>query len=132
LPCLIDDSTSQDFVRQRKALAKDYPKLLTDLATLYEDIRKDYAKVQQAHSIPGYKNTVWKYRCESSDMGRGKSGGFRVTGYFREADNTMYMICVHTKKQFEQPPGKDLMRWLKSLQTTVDNTTPKTRTAGSE
>jgi mRNA-degrading endonuclease RelE of RelBE toxin-antitoxin system len=115
LPCLIDDSASPDFVRQRKALEKNFPKISVDLASLYEDIRKDYKKVQQAHSVPGFKNLLWKYRCESSDMARGKSGSFRVLGYYREEDNTMYMLFVHPKSQFEQPPVKDLTKWVKNV-----------------
>jgi hypothetical protein len=115
LPCLIDDTSSPDFVRQRKALEKDFPHISTDLASLYEDIREDYKKVQQAHGVPGYKNLVWKYRCESSDMDRGKSGSFRVLGYYREEDNTMYMISVYPKKLYEQPPAKDMEKWTKNV-----------------
>ena len=102
-------------MRQSRTLEKDFPKISADLAALYEDIRKDYKKVQQAHGVPGYKNLVWKYRCDSSDMGRGKSGSFRVLGYYRESDNTMYMFSIYSKKQYEQPPAKDIAKWIKNV-----------------
>lgn len=115
MPCLINDTASPDFVRQRYVLAKDYPRIVTDLAALYEDIRKDHAKVLQSHSVPGFKNAVWKYRCDSSDMNRGKSGSFRVMAYYREADNTLYPFCVYSKQQYEQPPAKDVAKWIKNV-----------------
>lgn len=66
--------------------------------------------------VPNFYGTVWKYRFESSDMGRGQSGGFRVMAHYSEQENTLYPFCIYTHVDYpSQPPKKDLRAWLKGM-----------------
>ena len=120
MPCFVDPNVSRAFQRKLKQLRKDFPSLDNDLAGVYEEIKKDYKRVPQSHAVPGYQNVVWKYRCESSDMERGKSGSFRLLAYYKEADNTVYPFFVYSKKEYEkyrgeQPRGKEINEWIEGL-----------------
>ena len=53
-------------------------------------------------------------------MQRGTSGGFRLLAYYSKASNTLYPFYVYTKKDHEkdtaeQPPYKDMKKWLAEL-----------------
>jgi hypothetical protein len=82
---------------------------------MYEEISRDYQHACGANGVPGFSNTVWKYRCESRDMARGRSGGFRVLVYVRENNKTLYPFHVYRKSDYEKPPDKDVKAWLKGL-----------------
>jgi mRNA-degrading endonuclease RelE of RelBE toxin-antitoxin system len=107
------DPGSPTFIKQLKALSKKYRHIETDLATAYETIIKDRSNACNAFQIPGY-TSVWKYRCDSSDMARGQSGGFRVLMLWNEKENTLYPFCIYTHADYpSQPPVKDVRKWIK-------------------
>jgi len=114
--CLIDATSSPDYERLLKKLRKKYPRAEEDLAAAFEDIARDFTTACQANAVPGFHRAVWKYRCKSSNMQRGRSGGFRILAYYAEASNTLFAIAVYTKDQYEQqPPTKDVRKWLSNL-----------------
>jgi mRNA-degrading endonuclease RelE of RelBE toxin-antitoxin system len=105
---------SLTFKRQLKELHKKYRHAEADLADAYADIIKDREHACNAVATPGYDSTVWKYRCESTDMKRGQSGGFRIMMLWKEEENTLYPFCIYTHADYPtQPPYKDLRKWLK-------------------
>jgi len=116
----INDSASSAFAKQVAVLRRIYPSVDRDLAQLYEDISNQHPGVSQSHALPGYDGKVWKYRCDSTDMNRGKSGSFRVLVYFRPSDGVAYPICIYQKKDYEkakggQPPNKEIGKWINNL-----------------
>ncbi len=118
MPFLIDAEASSKLSKKVKLLRKSFPHIDRDLAGLYEDIRSDYTA--HGDGVPGFQNVVWKFRCQCSDMGRGKSGGFRVLAFVDVATNTIYPFFVYSKAEYEkapgqQPPAKEIKEWLKSL-----------------
>lgn len=87
----------------------------TDLANAYADIIKDRRVACNAFQVPGY-DKVWKYRCDSSDMERGQSGGFRLMTVWSESESTLYPFCIYTHIDYPvQPPTKDVRKWIKEL-----------------
>ncbi len=119
MKCLIDDTTPA-FQRRVKHLRKDFPKIDEDLQHLFEKITKADSFKVHGDGVPGFGNTVWKYRCESSNMNRGKSGGFRILAYFLESRSTLYPFLVYTKKEYEkadkgQPSKNDIKGALSAL-----------------
>jgi mRNA-degrading endonuclease RelE of RelBE toxin-antitoxin system len=113
--CLIDSRRSPTFNRQLKELAKRYRHIETDLANAYAEIIKDRLAACNACQVPGFEQ-VWKYRCDSSDMKRGQSGGFRLMTVWSEPESTLYPFCVYTHVDYPvQPPTKDVRKWLKEI-----------------
>jgi mRNA-degrading endonuclease RelE of RelBE toxin-antitoxin system len=116
LPVLIDEEASANYRRCLKRLTKTYRRAETDIASAFEEIIKDFRRACHATPVPGYNSTVWKYRCASSDMSKGRSGGFRMLCYYSEELNTLYPFYAYTHTEFEnQPPPKDIRNCLKEL-----------------
>jgi mRNA-degrading endonuclease RelE of RelBE toxin-antitoxin system len=114
--CLIEPGLSRTFKRQLKELLKKYRHAETDLAEAYAQIIKDRKRACNALDVPGYGSKIWKYRCDSVDMERGQSGGFRIMALWKEEENTLYPFCIYTHIQYpKQPPVKDLRKWLKEV-----------------
>jgi hypothetical protein len=86
------------------------------LASAYADIIGDRKSACNALPVPDFGGSIWKYRCDSSDMDRGQSGGFRILALFDEHENTLYPFCIYTHVDYpNQPPKKDLRKWLKEM-----------------
>ncbi len=93
--------------RSLSRLRKSFPRVDGDIAGLYEDISKtSHQTAGPAKAVPGYSMTVWKYRCESTDMGRGKSGGLRVLAFYYKGGDVLFPFLVYIKKDFEKEPGE--------------------------
>jgi mRNA-degrading endonuclease RelE of RelBE toxin-antitoxin system len=113
LPCFIHDQGTHIFQRQLKDLRKKYPKVDGDLAAAYEDIRQDHQRACYAIPINNFGGSIWRYRFASTDMQRGRSGGFRLMAYYQDSTDSLHPFCIHTKAQFEFPDAKELKRWIK-------------------
>jgi mRNA-degrading endonuclease RelE of RelBE toxin-antitoxin system len=116
LPTIIDQTCSQNFLRQLKALQKKYRRAGDDVAGALSDISKARKTAHSANAVPGYDQTVWKYRCGSSDMKRGSRGGFRIMARYYAESDTLVPFTIYTHDQYEnQPPEGDIKAWLKQL-----------------
>jgi mRNA-degrading endonuclease RelE of RelBE toxin-antitoxin system len=125
VPFLIDAEASSKFTKKVKQLRKSFPHVDKDLAGLYEDLSSDYKS--HGDGVPGFQNAVWKFRCPSTDMNRGKSGGFRVLAFVNEGAHTIYPFFVYSKAEYakapgQQPPAKDIKEWLKTLVAELNGT----------
>lgn len=65
---------TQTFQRSLKILKKKYRHIKDDLRDV---IQKLESNPSLGDPIPGWDSEIWKVRVASSDMKRGKSGGFR-------------------------------------------------------
>ena len=125
--------SSPTFEKDLTRLAKKYPqirndiqealaKVQTDLDALIRrcgnDIQEALAKVQSSKiigdAIPGGKGKLYKLRVSSSDLKRGKSGGFRVIFYLK-APSSLYPLICYFKGERGDVPIKDLEERAKEL-----------------
>lgn len=87
---------AEHFKSQLKRLMKKYPAAKEDLLSVLEvaDIKKGIP--QNAVAIG---RSVYKLRVGSSDMKRGKSGGFRVYIYFFTRRDLLVPLCIYAKPE---------------------------------
>lgn len=86
------------FQRSAKKLKKRYRKIVEDLELLMETLINN---PQAGDAIPGLYNCVWKIRMASSDMKKGKSGGFRIVYYYIDKDEVIYLLDIYSKGEKE-------------------------------
>ena len=103
--------SSSTFEKDLTRLAKKYPQIRND-------IQEALAKVQSSKiigdAIPGGKGKLYKLRVSSSDLKRGKSGGFRVIFYLK-APSSLYPLICYFKGERGDVPIKDLEERAKEL-----------------
>ncbi len=97
------------FDRQLKRLAKKYPSLKNDFATLLDDLSD---KPDQGTSIG--KN-CFKIRLAISSKGKGKSGGARVITNIVVTENTVFLLAIYDKADKETLSDKELIELLKMV-----------------
>lgn len=80
---------SQHFKRQLRTLLKKYPSAKEDLLSVIVEF--DEAQ----HTSIG--RSILKVRIPSTDMLRGKSGGFRSYIFFYRKKNLLVPLCIYAK-----------------------------------
>ena len=98
--------------RDLKRLARKYRRLGTDYAVLLSELRAD---PRAGEAIPGFADQVFKIRLASSDMKKGKSGGFRVIYYLDEAAHIVWLLTIYAKSEQENPNPVELQDALAEL-----------------
>ena len=81
-----------EFERQVKRLRKKYRNIKSDLIVLQQVLQSN---PQSGDPIPGLRGKVYKLRLASSDLTRGKSGGYRVIYYFIHSDSHIYLLTIY-------------------------------------
>ena len=104
---------TNSFKRQLKKLKKKYPHIKDDLNPLLISIEE--AELI-GDPIPGLLNKVYKARCASSDMKRGKSGGYRVIYYLEDQEGKIYLLTIYSKAERENIPVDEILQILKELE----------------
>jgi mRNA-degrading endonuclease RelE of RelBE toxin-antitoxin system len=94
-------SPGRYFLRQLKRLRKKYPTVQYDVQALMDELS---AGMLPGDQVPGVGYTVYKVRLASSDMERGKSGGFRVIYYVRTAEH-LYLVTIYVKSEASDIPA---------------------------
>jgi mRNA-degrading endonuclease RelE of RelBE toxin-antitoxin system len=103
---------TEPFERKLKMLKKKYPNIKNDLIEVLSDMEDDRVT---GVPIPGLFNKVFKIRAASSDMKRGKSGGYRII-YYAEVENCeLYLLTIYAKTRNDNIPVKDIQAILKGL-----------------
>jgi mRNA-degrading endonuclease RelE of RelBE toxin-antitoxin system len=83
------------FKKDLKRLHKKYRRVSDDVADLLQQLESGETPGDQ---IPGVKYTVYKVRLKSSDLTKGKSGGFRVIYYVQTAER-IFLITMYVKSE---------------------------------
>ena len=94
--CSVSSYRIPSFSRDVSKLRKKYRNIERDIETLFEEIKQNYRTTASAQAIPGYSNRLWKYRCRSTDLKRGRRGGFRLICYL-SATQEMCPIAIYVK-----------------------------------
>ena len=81
--------------RDLKHLRKKYPHVIDDVEGLIHQLEGGESPGNQ---VPGIGYTVYKVRLKSSDLSKGKSGGYRVIYYIR-TPSRIIIITVYVKNE---------------------------------
>ena len=102
------------FKRKLKKLNKKYRKIGGDYESLIETLENNPEK---GSAIPGFGNKIYKIRMSSSNMKRGKRGGFRVIYYL--SDHIVYLLTIYAKAKREEVSVKEIKEALKGEDITL-------------
>ena len=115
LLCHVDADRSPTFKSLVASLRKRFRHIDDDLREIWPDIAQDYRNARGAESIPGFANTVYKYRAKCSDSNKGSRGGYRVIGYYHQEANTLYPIYIYSKLDQSDVSAKTVTATVKEL-----------------
>jgi mRNA-degrading endonuclease RelE of RelBE toxin-antitoxin system len=99
-------------VRQLRRLTKKFPKLPQDLNAALEEIREN-EPAKKGDPIPGFAKSVWKKRFGSSDLRRGKRGGFRLVYHCTEGLSVATPLLLYPKSETADVTAKEIRRALR-------------------
>ncbi|MEM6523454.1 MAG: type II toxin-antitoxin system RelE/ParE family toxin [Bacteroidota bacterium] len=101
--------TIPPFDKQLKRLAKKYPSIKNDFATLLDDLTEN---PNRGSSIG--KN-CFKIRLAIKSKGKGKSGGARVITNFAVIHESVYLLSIYDKSEKENISDQELKELLESI-----------------
>ncbi len=91
----INVSFAQTFLSDIKRLKKKYRHVIDDVDNLVEQLRDGETPGDQ---IPDVGYNAYKVRVKSSDLAKGKSGGFRVI-YYVETNTDRILLTIYIKNE---------------------------------
>lgn len=100
------------FQKSIKALKKKYPHVKNDLLNQIKIIEKYPAT---GDPIPGWNKELWKVRVASSDVKKGKRGGFRLIYFWKAGDINIYPLAAYFKGEKTEITKKEIEKLLKKL-----------------
>ncbi len=78
-----DVHLTETFQKSIKALKKKYPHVKDDLLSQIKALEEDPSA---GDPIPGWNKEVWKVRVASSDVKKGKRGGYRLIYFWKAGE----------------------------------------------
>jgi len=105
-----DVVVSNPFERKLKRLAKRHKSLVTDLASLIDEL------VENPTLGVSIGKDCYKIRIAISSKGKGKSGGARIITYVRVVNQTVFLIDIYDKTDQESISDKELQMLIEILQ----------------
>ena len=113
-----------------------YLKNLKELQKKFRHINNDFENICQAlvlnptqiaTPLPAYHRKLWKIRIRSSDMKRGKRGGFRMIFYYnKDAPSKVYRLAVYVKVEREDLTRQELQQLYKRFKEYLKSSSQKT------
>lgn len=97
------------FERAIKRLAKKYPSIRNDLATLVEEL------VADPYAGTNLGKDCYKVRMAITSKGRGRSGGARVITCVRVVKTTVFLLTIYDKSESESITDKELERLIEMI-----------------
>jgi len=107
-----DVHLADTFQKSIKALKKKYPHVKDDLLSQVKALEEDPSA---GDPIPGWNKEVWKVRVASSDVKKGKRGGYRLIYFWKAAEMKVYLLVAYFKGEKEQITKKEIETLLKKL-----------------
>jgi mRNA-degrading endonuclease RelE of RelBE toxin-antitoxin system len=98
------------FEKDFKHLFKKYPSLISDIRTLKESL------LENPQQGTPFGKDLYKIRMAIRSKGKGKSGGTRVITYIKIVAETIFLIAIYDKSEFEDISEKELAERLKTLE----------------
>lgn len=111
------------FLRDLRRLSKQCRKLDSDLTAVFREMQEGFAKMQRGEpprnymndaamgvAIPNFDSLMWKKRCASSDLGRGKRGGLRLIYHLDRQKGLATPLRLYLKSELADVPRRDIER----------------------
>lgn len=101
--------TIPPFDKQIKKLAKKYPSIKEDFASLLRALQ------EKPHQGTLLGKNCYKIRMAISSKGKGKSGGSRVITHLVIDDQTIYLLSIYDKSEkasLTDSELKELLSWI--------------------
>ena len=98
------------FDRQLKRLAKKFPSLKAEYATLVEELGENLEK-----GTP-LGNNCFKIRLKIASKGRGKSGGARVITHIYVDNKTVFLLAIYDKNEQTDISDNELKELLSEIE----------------
>lgn len=95
-----------EFARNLKKLRKKYPHVESDIKTLVERLEEGEIIGNRLQQTGDYE--VYKARIASTDMKRGKSGGFRVL-YYLQTEIYTIVLTIYAKTEQEDISANEVL-----------------------
>ncbi|MCP5104161.1 MAG: type II toxin-antitoxin system RelE/ParE family toxin [bacterium] len=97
------------FSKKIKQLKKKYKKIGDDFERCIELLEND----PFAGTFLG--KGLYKLRLKSSDISRGKSGGFRIIYYLVTEDEKLHLLTIYSKAELENISMEEILKIVKEL-----------------
>lgn len=97
------------FDRQIKRLIKKFPSLKKELQTLVTHLSED------PNIGTSIGHDCYKIRMAIASKGKGKSGGARVITHVLFKNQTVYLLSIYDKSDFENLTDKEILKLLKLI-----------------
>ncbi|NQZ07272.1 MAG: type II toxin-antitoxin system RelE/ParE family toxin [Algicola sp.] len=95
MPSKVQLDYASEFRKNIRHLSKKYRTIKSDLSTLFQELESGQTPGDQ---IQGTGATLYKVRVKNSDINKGKSGGYRVIYYIKQADKTV-LLAIYSKNE---------------------------------
>ena len=103
---------TETFQKSVKVLKKKYRKVKDDMAGTIEALEEDPTI---GDPISGWNKEIWKVRAASSDVKKGKRGGFRLIYLWKSGEVTVYLLAAYFKGDKQDVSKKEIEKTLKKL-----------------
>ena len=100
------------FQKSIKILKKKFRSVKDDLYSVIRTLENDPTI---GDPIPGWNKEIWKIRAASSDIKRGKSGGFRLIYFWEAGEFKIYLLTVYFKGEKTEIAKREIEDLLKKL-----------------
>jgi mRNA-degrading endonuclease RelE of RelBE toxin-antitoxin system len=107
-----DVHLADTFQKSIKALKKKYPHVKDDLLIQIKKLEEDSSA---GDPIPGWNKEVWKVRVASSDVRKGKRGGYRLIYFWKAGEMKVYLLVAYFKGEKAEIAKKEIETLLKKL-----------------
>jgi mRNA-degrading endonuclease RelE of RelBE toxin-antitoxin system len=107
-----DVHLTETFQKSVKALKKKYPHVKDDLVGQIKVLEEDSSAGDR---IPGWNKEIWKVRVASSDVRKGKRGGYRLIYLWKADEIKIYLLVAYFKGEKAEITKKEIEILLKQL-----------------
>jgi mRNA-degrading endonuclease RelE of RelBE toxin-antitoxin system len=107
-----DVHLADTFQKSIKALKKKYPHVKHDLLRQVKELEEDPSA---GDPIPGWNKEVWKVRVASSDVKKGKRGGYRLIYFWKASEMKVYLLVAYFKGEKTEISKTEIETLLKKL-----------------
>jgi mRNA-degrading endonuclease RelE of RelBE toxin-antitoxin system len=107
-----DVHLADTFRKSIKALKKKYPHVKDDFLRQIKILEKEPSG---GNPIPGWNKEVWKVRVASSDVKKGKRGGYRLIYFWKPGEMKVYLLMAYFKGEKAEITKKEIETLLKKL-----------------
>jgi mRNA-degrading endonuclease RelE of RelBE toxin-antitoxin system len=107
-----DVHLADTFQKSIKALKKKYPHVKDDLLRQIKTLEREPSA---GDPIPGWNKEVWKVRVASSDVKKGKRGGYRLIYFWKAGEMKVYLLVAYFKGEKAEITKKEIESLLKRL-----------------